>query len=558
VTRPTDKQREKFANFLNKKIASFDNLIAEMLNTLHKSELEITEKTTTKNHQYEAFLTGVRRYSSDFNLEWDLGIETELVEDQVPRDSRIRRFVLDEANVQRGVVNENQRLLREARDGLRSLSRELDALKSLEKARQGTLQLLQRRRIQNQIANQKAKIADQRAVIVQIEGITNPRQERINEIQNCLDKLDDLRIGATREAINQGKKNLAKLRAERDETEKMRHGGNFDTACAKWVEVERTKRKKAKIERLRASEEAERIRRAEQIRANRERKRRAADRQKKKELGAKQNRARSASLKSLYRKSEKFLEDNPEGPALKRLEAAERSLRNLELQYSRAEDACVRKVEQLRLGSQRNLVPKNKFRDELVVELRKRNWRQIPSLDELVARLREKSEDVATAKAEAKRAQRVVERIHRAKDQVNEYRNSAHLLDTKASPSKGMPPRIPVENWKDAEELAVRYVKWLGFTDARRTKAGSDEGKDVESKRCVAQVKDHRTGATRPMLQQLFGVASAEKKIPIFFSRSYAKPAIEWGEIHGLALFKFDLHGSVTPVSDAARKLVAK
>jgi hypothetical protein len=65
------------------------------------------------------------------------------------------------------------------------------------------------------------------------------------------------------------------------------------------------------------------------------------------------------------------------------------------------------------------------------------------------------------------------------------------------------------------------------------------------------------TGATRPMLQQLFGVASAEKKTPIFFSRSYARTALEWGEQHNIALFKFDLRGTITPVTEMARKLVS-
>ena len=73
-------------------------------------------------------------------------------------------------------------------------------------------------------------------------------------------------------------------------------------------------------------------------------------------------------------------------------------------------------------------------------------------------------------------------------------------------------------------------MRWLGYADARKTRGGTDEGKDVDSFKAVAQVKDMGTGVSRPMLQQLFGVAAAEKNIPVFFARSYAKTAKEWGE----------------------------
>jgi len=121
----------------------------------------------------------------------------------------------------------------------------------------------------------------------------------------------------------------------------------------------------------------------------------------------------------------------------------------------------------------------------------------------------------------------------------------------------GAPPRMTVENWEDAEKLAVEYMKWLGFGDAKKTGSGADEGKDVQSLRAVAQVKDMGTGVTRPMVQQLYGVASAEKKIPVFFARSYAKTAREWAEKNRIALFTFTLRGDVKAVSPRARVLVA-
>jgi hypothetical protein len=127
-----------------------------------------------------------------------------------------------------------------------------------------------------------------------------------------------------------------------------------------------------------------------------------------------------------------------------------------------------------------------------------------------------------------------------------------------ASVAKSKVPKMDIENWEDAENFAVKYMRWLGFTDARKTRAGSDEGKDVESSKAVAQVKDMGTGVSRPMLQQLFGVAAAEKKIPVFFARSYAKTAKEWGQKHGMALFQFSIRGDVKAVSTKAEQILKK
>jgi hypothetical protein len=149
--------------------------------------------------------------------------------------------------------------------------------------------------------------------------------------------------------------------------------------------------------------------------------------------------------------------------------------------------------------------------------------------------------------------------IQKAKLAVNE---SNKLLEANyLSPAingGGKPPKMSIENWEDAEVFAVKYMRWLGFSDATKTRGGSDEGKDVDASKAVAQVKDMGTGVSRPMLQQLFGVAAAEKKIPVFFARSYAKTAKEWGEKYKVALFQFNLKGEVKPMSKKAQELLAK
>ena len=99
-------------------------------------------------------------------------------------------------------------------------------------------------------------------------------------------------------------------------------------------------------------------------------------------------------------------------------------------------------------------------------------------------------------------------------------------------------------------------MRWLGFSDANATGGGADEGKDVDSRKAVAQVKDMGTGVPRPAVQQLYGVAMAEDKIPIFFARSYSNTAISWAEANEIALFKFNRRGEVEGVSNRAHQLL--
>jgi hypothetical protein len=119
------------------------------------------------------------------------------------------------------------------------------------------------------------------------------------------------------------------------------------------------------------------------------------------------------------------------------------------------------------------------------------------------------------------------------------------------------PPLMAVEDWGDAEDLATLYMKWLGYTDAKRMPDGADGGIDVNSLKAIAQVKDHAKGVTRPAVQQLYGVAAAEKKVPLFFARSYARQAIEWGDLHHVLLFQFNIRGEVVAVSAMAKKILA-
>ncbi len=117
-------------------------------------------------------------------------------------------------------------------------------------------------------------------------------------------------------------------------------------------------------------------------------------------------------------------------------------------------------------------------------------------------------------------------------------------------------PRL-IRNPKEAEQVACEWLKHFGFHDAALTKDGPDGGIDVVSSDMVAQVKFKGNPSTRPDLQQLYGIASHEQKLAIFFSLGgYTSGAVEFAESADIALFEFDFQGVPTPVSNKARDLV--
>jgi len=219
----------------------------------------------------------------------------------------------------------------------------------------------------------------------------------------------------------------------------------------------------------------------------------------------------------------------------------------------------------------------NKFVDSSLEEIEK--WIDLPAqpvLHNLFIRYRQIEAEINHSKLEFKELrqnegrlkkelekdvdalQSKIEALKRDVSRSSSNNASRYKTYGTASGSNSKAPKMDIENWEDAENFAVKYMRWLGFADARKTRAGSDEGKDVESSKAVAQVKDMGTGVSRPMLQQLFGVAAAEKKIPVFFARSYAKTAKEWGQKHGMALFQFSIRGDVKAVSTKAEQILKK
>ncbi|MFJ4233765.1 restriction endonuclease [Cellulosimicrobium cellulans] len=109
-------------------------------------------------------------------------------------------------------------------------------------------------------------------------------------------------------------------------------------------------------------------------------------------------------------------------------------------------------------------------------------------------------------------------------------------------------PRDFIASPQDAEEFAAVHLRGLGYDDAVRTPTGPDGGVDVRSSRALAQVKQTATQVGRPDVQRLVGARGREHHLDLVFYSAvgYSRPAIEYGEHMGVALFVYDAAGEVT------------
>jgi hypothetical protein len=135
-----------------------------------------------------------------------------------------------------------------------------------------------------------------------------------------------------------------------------------------------------------------------------------------------------------------------------------------------------------------------------------------------------------------------------------ESHRSARRLPPKAPRARSKPKSVLIRSPRDAELIAVEWMRYWGFTDAIATPVGADEGIDVTSERAIAQVKAHMVPIGRPEIQNLAGVASVERKLAMFFAlNGYTAQAVQWADKAKVALFTFDLQGRPEAVNETAR-----
>ena len=119
--------------------------------------------------------------------------------------------------------------------------------------------------------------------------------------------------------------------------------------------------------------------------------------------------------------------------------------------------------------------------------------------------------------------------------------------------------------WQDYERAAALYLEQLGFSNVIGNTAGADGGIDVRVPgELVGQVKFEQSKTGRPVVMQIFGVASQAQCKATFFSHAgYTQNAIEWANSAPVALFqlRYDEVGAkwiIRSVNKAAKQLRPK
>lgn len=111
---------------------------------------------------------------------------------------------------------------------------------------------------------------------------------------------------------------------------------------------------------------------------------------------------------------------------------------------------------------------------------------------------------------------------------------------------------------EQAEEFSAAWLRSLGFRDATVTRFSRDGGVDVSSQVLVAQVKHQLSPVGVKAIRELFGVASHEKKIPVFFALSgYTSDAIAFASNAGMPLVQYS-NTALLPINNQAELLISK
>ena len=109
---------------------------------------------------------------------------------------------------------------------------------------------------------------------------------------------------------------------------------------------------------------------------------------------------------------------------------------------------------------------------------------------------------------------------------------------------------------REAEEHVERLVRHFGEPDSKVTRYGADGGADVVSRHFVVQVKHQEAKVGVPIVRQIFGVATSEgKRAAVFAKNGFAKPAIEFANLHQIVLMEYGT--SLVGHSEAAKRVLS-
>lgn len=121
------------------------------------------------------------------------------------------------------------------------------------------------------------------------------------------------------------------------------------------------------------------------------------------------------------------------------------------------------------------------------------------------------------------------------KNKIVESRNAQG--DAYSPPPAPQPLGVSADG---AEKLCAYWMKHLGQTNVRVTRAQNDGGVDIESNDWLAQVKHYRGSVGVTEVRELVGVASVDGRTPVFFtSGQYTSSALAFAGRAGVLLFSY-------------------
>ncbi|MFI9345771.1 restriction endonuclease [Streptomyces sp. NPDC052773] len=121
----------------------------------------------------------------------------------------------------------------------------------------------------------------------------------------------------------------------------------------------------------------------------------------------------------------------------------------------------------------------------------------------------------------------------------------------------GAPRPMQISSWQQAEHNAARWMRHWGYTDATARPGGPDAGIDIRARAALGQVKYQASQVGRPELQRFVGARpkGSTAQLIFFTGSDYTPTAVAYAQEWDIALFRYRLDGTMTPVNDTARRI---
>ena len=196
------------------------------------------------------------------------------------------------------------------------------------------------------------------------------------------------------------------------------------------------------------------------------------------------------------------------------------------------------------------------------------NSKRGPKQDHLIPKLRTRSRKIEELSRDLKSLKEDQKRLRSLRDEVREDEKALAAAERASGKAPGgnwpvgKAPRIGyIRDAHAFEKFMAKWMRWLGWEDAKAMPVGPDEGIDIKAKGALGQAKhwDHEVGIEE--VQRHNGVCEGlPKHGRVFLAKNgYTPQAIKWANERGLPLFEMkagNKDAGVVGSTKAAKKLL--